>query len=221
MLIFAYVRRVVCHTFIFRDEEPNARELSDGRKRYLMEIGIGSAMLDSAIEKSHYLTKDFERHLYLDTHYRKCCEQLASPEKCGQHLKGLRSEILKIDYEAVRFSSVDAVKEAYLCVTIDNDTLTEIASRSGSKYSRSNVFFSEVPAELKSSLNSASPGECLLPMIDTNEDYFYLHHVVSKTEPSIDDPQVLQYLREHYMNSILTPFIDSNLQWLKWDLMHA
>ena len=221
VLISAYVWRVVCQTFIFSEEEPNTRALSDGRERYCKENGIDSKRLNSVIEKSHYLSEDFESHLFLDTHYRKCCEQLASPEKCGQHLKGLRAEILKIDFESVRFSSADAAKEAYLCVTIDNDTLLEIASRSGSKYSRSDVFSSEVPAELKSYLNSASPGECLQPMMDTDDDFFYLHHVVSKTEPSVDDPSVLQYLREHYMNGILTPFIDSNLQWLKWDLMHA
>ncbi len=133
-------------------------------------------------------------------------------------MKTNRSKLTEVEYEGIIFKSINEAKEAFLCITIDNEELAAVANRTGGEYFKNTSFFKELPSNLQSYLHSANSGECINPLENSFDNKFYLYRVISKTPPSLADPIVFSFLQEKYIIGLITPFIDINLKWAKWGL---
>ena len=188
--------------------------LREGQK-----IGESPGHLKSCL----FLQENFDFYLILEAKFRKYCEQILTQESAELLLKLLHKHLIRIEYESASFVDLEHAREAFLCVTEDGLSLNCIASQTGGSYIKSTQFLDEIPETLRRLLLSAGIEEAIPPRAGEKKDEFYIHRVLKKIEPKIEDPQVVFRLRRECMKENLGPIAKAKITWLKWDvdLLHG
>jgi hypothetical protein len=99
-----------------------------------------------------------------------------------------RLEWLRIEGELLTVRSLDAAREAALCVREDGRPLADVAADAGTSTTQLRVYADDLESELSTALVGALAGELVGPV--PHGEGYALVLVASKTPPSAADPEI-------------------------------
>jgi hypothetical protein len=147
----------------------------------------------------------------LESAYQAACAALLTPAALGQELAGARLPLTLIDYESSEFDSVDAAREALLCVRDDGMELAEVARESGFPHSRQEAVAEDLPEDLREPLLWAPLGALQGPT--ASGGVFRLWRVFARTEPRLTDPEVRRRVEARVLAAHFAGTGSSLLHW--------
>ena len=196
----------------------NDAEFRRVKEAFCQREGISEDDLPGYLKSSVFLQDEFNAYLSLEANFCKYCDQLVTEENANLLLKSFYNHLIRIEYESASFTDLEHAREAYLCVSEDGISLESIACQTGGNYTKSIRFLDEIPEALRRMLLSTAIGEATPPSSGERTGEFYIHRVLKKTEPKMEDPQVYSRLRRESVKENLGPIAQANTKWLKWDL---
>jgi hypothetical protein len=110
-------------------------------------------------------------------------------------LRSQRLDLMRFQMEEIEFDSLEAAREAILCVREDNLSMEEVARESRYPYFDRDFVLDELPKEWQISLLSTPENGLAGPFQDGA--LIRLFRLRRKMEPSIEDDSVRQRLTQH------------------------
>ena len=149
---------------------------------------------------------------HLAARYRAFADWTADPSARLRQLQSDRLNWVQIEFEQVEFDSLDAAREARLCVLEDGQTLRELAlaARFASASRRERV--SALPPAWSHALLRTRPG-AITPVISDGERLLLLS-VTRIIEPSLSDPSVLAGIDAQLLDQQLEPLLARHVRWI-------
>ena len=129
------------------------------------------------------------------------------------HVDRARLDWVRVDLERLTFPSLDAAREAALCVREDGLTLSEVAIESRLPVVDARTVLDALDPALRDAVLSASPGDTLGP-IETTEGVV-VAHVVGKAAATLDDPLVRARAERSVVDTLRERALVSHARWLK------
>jgi hypothetical protein len=124
----------------------------------------------------------------LESAYQAACAAILTPAALAQEVAGARLPLTLIDYESAEFDSVDAAREALLCVRDDGMALEEVARESGFPHSRQKSLAEDLPEDQREPFLWAPLAALEGPT--ASGGVFRLWRIFGRTEPRLTDPEV-------------------------------
>jgi hypothetical protein len=137
---------------------------------------------------------------------------LLTPIALTQTLAALRLPLTRLEFDALDLESLDAAREASLCVRADGLSIAEVAREGGYTHTRRDALLEELPEEWQQHFLSASRG-AVLPPLD-HGDGFCLCHLLSKSEPSLDDARIRNRVEQHLITQHFSELAARHIRWL-------
>lgn len=160
------------------------------REAFLDRARVTEADLDDWLEQIGRDRKWLDKMVAMETAYKALREKVLTPEARQRQLATMRMALTQFEAEVVELESLDAAKEAMLCIRQDGMSMKEVATEGRYPYRELRFLHEQVPEEFKQKFWSATPGEILAPL--PHADGFELYRIVKKLEPKPDDPNVQQ-----------------------------
>ena len=151
-----------------------------------------------------------EDQITLEAMFSQRCRQNLSPVRLRQTLSALRLPLLMFDYEVMEVDTIDTAREAYLSITLDGLDMEELAHEHRLPYHRSRSYLERVPESLQQSFISSSPGD----LIEPKGGQLKLIRINAKTEPSLDDPKINEYIHRRILKEFLSDLEARHVRWL-------
>lgn len=144
------------------------------------------------------------------------CYQLFLADTFEQHkrqrvLDQDRLTWLKVDAELIEFDTLNAAREAKLCVTEDGMLLNEVAREGGLAYQAGCWFMRELKPAWAQALSRIAGGSVSVPIADGER--WLLLGLTRYVEPSLDDPQVLAGIDALLLNQARQALISRHIRW--------
>lgn len=207
---------------LFKISALTTAELETARREFCQACGLAADDLELYVEGCLFLRGCFDCQLRLHAFYRKCCANAGDQEALATLLTTLRTELVRVRFESVAFPSLEAAKEAYLCITADGESVAAIVSRTGARYAHSESFLRDLAPTVRPALLTAGIGECIAPRDPTDNNECCIYRIIDKIQPAVGDPLIRAELQRQYSMSVLGPYIRQSVQWLGpgVDLIH-
>ena len=120
--------------------------------------------------------------------YLRDSDALLTRDARAREISALRLPLTLFEVETIEFDSLDAAREALLCVRQDGMTMEEVAAEGRYPYRHMEILLEDVPEDLQQKFLSATPGAILEPI--TRGEAVHLCRILGKAEPDVDDPTV-------------------------------
>ena len=154
--------------------------------------------------------------LQMEGAYRLICGQVLGDEQRARLLAALRLPLTRIEVETMVVQSPDAANEAVLCLRENQSTMSELARECGSVSEQRRVFLGDCSENMQQALLSSAPGDVLAPQRE--EDVFVVCRLISKTEPSLTDGEVVTQLDERLLQTHFSDLTRERVRWAKgWE----
>jgi len=122
-----------------------------------------------------------------------------------------RLEWLRVEGELLTVGTLDAAREAALCVREDGRRLAEVAADAGTAATPLHVYADDVETELSSALVGALAGELVGPV--AYGDGYALVLVRSKTPPTVGDPEVRRRAEARIAERAVARALREHVEW--------
>lgn len=143
--------------------------------------------------------------------YLRDSAALLSREARAREISALRLPLTLFEVETIEFDSLDAAREALLCVRQDEMAMEEVASEGRYPYRHAEILLEDVPEELQQKFLSVIPGTVLEPI--TRGEAVHLCRIINKTEPNVDDPTVKARAEERILDRHFSELTAQHIQW--------
>ena len=165
-----------------------AESIESERKKFLERAALNSETLPKSLDglgrDEHWLNEMAQ----MEAAYHQQRDAALTPAARARELADLRLPLTKFDVEVIELESLDAAREAYLCVHDDEMTLEDVAAESHYPYRRMTALLEDIAAHQQQKFLSAAAGSLLDP-IERGEGY-QLCRLLAKMEPDVEDPTV-------------------------------
>jgi hypothetical protein len=179
--------------------------------RFLERCGLGAEEVGEWLGKLGRDADWLREQLTIEAIYERDCAALLTRETRGREIAALRLPLTLFEVETIEFDSLDAAREALLCVRQDGMTMEEVASEGRYPYRHTEVLLEDVPEDLQQKFLSVMPGEMLEPI--THGDGFHLCRILGKAEPNVDDPTVKKRAEDRILDRYFADLTARHLQW--------
>ena len=152
-----------------------------------------------------------DRMISIEIGWNEQCRTLCTPDACRRVLASLRLQWIRCKVETIEFDSMDAAKEACLCVRNDGMTMEEIAQESGYSYKTIQSWMEELPEAARHQCLCGSPGEVFEPF--PSEGVYKLWRLVSKTEPAMSDSFVSRRVEQKILDAYFNELDSKYIRW--------
>lgn len=143
--------------------------------------------------------------------YRRDSSALLSREARAHEISALRLPLTQFEVETIEFDSLDAAKEALLCVRQDGLAMAEVAAEGRYPYRHTEVLLEDVPEDLQQKFLSVTPGTVLEPIV--HGEGFHLCRILGKAEPEVDDPVVKTRAEDRILERHFGELCARHIQW--------
>jgi len=143
--------------------------------------------------------------------YGDMCAKVLSKGNVERELSTQGALLLRVDMEMAVFTSAEAAREAWSCVSCDGEPLAEVAERAGAPLSRACLFLDDLPDALRQPAWSAAPGQVLPPVED--RDGVLVCRVLEKVAPSAADDEVRQRVEAVLLARATDDVIQAHVKW--------
>jgi len=146
----------------------------------------------------------------LQAAYSAACEKLLTPQTRQKQLALLRMPLTHFSVEAIQVESLNAAKEALLCMRQDEIPMKEVASEARYPYRRITFRHEDVPPDLQQKFWSVGPGDLLEPI--PHADGFEIFRILSKTEPVLSEPAVQERIDQRLLEQHFGHLVHEHVQ---------
>jgi len=208
----ALSRRVVASAVAQKSETTGAVEaLSEERARFLQRRGLEESRVAAWLSRLGRDPDWLQEQLLQESGYRAACAAALSPAARESVLRSQRLQLLDIRLEVMRFPSLDAAREAALCVREENQSLAEFSAACGHPLESRSFLLGSVSDDDQSTLLSRSLGEVVGP--DEVEGEFQICRLAAKEEPRLSNPAVADAVDRQLLDAWFTALGADMIQW--------
>ncbi len=143
--------------------------------------------------------------------YLRDSEALLSREARAHEVSALRLPLTLFEAETIEFDSLDAAREALLCVRDDGMAMQEVADEGRYPYRHAEILLEDVPEDLQQKFLSVTPGTVLEPIV--RGEGFHLCRIIRKAEPNVDDPLVKLRAEDRILDRHFGALCAQHIQW--------
>jgi hypothetical protein len=190
---------------------PAAEGLAEERELFFGRTGLKEEDLDDWLTKSGRDRAWLEEALAREAVHRTKCDTLLNPQARERELSSLRLPLTRFELETIELDSVDAAREALLCVRDDEMPMAEVAAEGRYPYRRAEILLEDIPEDLQQKFLSVSPGDVLEPL--PRGDGFQVCRVIDKFEPDLADEAVRTRAERRILNRHFEDLTARHIQW--------
>jgi hypothetical protein len=150
--------------------------------------------------------------LAVEAAWQREVDALLTPTALAQTLAALRLPLTRLEFEALDLESLDAAREAFLCVREDGLSIAEVARDGGYTHSRIDALLEELSEECQQHFLSAIPGAVLPPLV--HGDGFQLCQLIKKSEPELADARIRARAEQHLTTQHFSELASRHIRWL-------
>ena len=172
------------------------------RARFFARTGLAPADLGGWLEKIGRDEAWFEEMAAAEAAYAHLSKVIITPEGLTRTLRAQRLSLMRFELEEIEFDTVEAAREAVLCVKEDNLSMEEVAQESRYPYLKRDFVLDELPQEWQIPLLSTPEGSLAGPFEDG--DLIRLFRVARKFEPVLEDEAVKKRLEASLLQTFFT-----------------
>jgi hypothetical protein len=182
--------------------------IEDQRTKFLVRHGIEANGLARWLNRAGADEAWLEEMLAWEAAYTHLGEAVITPEGLTRALRSQRLSLMRLDLEEIEFDSMEAAREAILCIKEDHLSMEEVARESRYPYLQREFILDELPQEWQIQLLSTPEGGMAGPFQD--DDLIRLFRVALKFEPSMEDEAVRARLKTHLLQTFFTEICAEN-----------
>ena len=192
----------------------DAKEIAAEQKRFLDRFELKPSKLGAWLGRIGRDEEWLKETLVLEVAYRAVCETVLNPQARKKQLAVLRMPMTRFEAEVIEVESLDAAREALLCIKQDGVTMEEVSAEARYPYRRITFRHEDVPPELQQKFWSVSAGDVLDPL--RRGDGFELYRITQKSEPDLTDSIVQERiddrLLEQHFAQLVRDHVEARLQ---------
>jgi hypothetical protein len=181
------------------------------REQFYERFGLNEATLPAWLDALGRGDAWLGEMLEMEAMFRAESTALITPEAIENTITSLRLPLKRFVVEFIELESLDAAREAALCIRVDCSTVEEVAKSGGYPYRRTIIAFEDLPQEIQQALLSAAPGDVLGPF-DFGEG-FQVCRLLDKLEPDIADDKTRQRVEEEIVKGYFTELASRYVRW--------
>ena len=151
------------------------------------------------------------RSLEMEARHRQKSGALLNKQALEHEVAALRLPLTQFDLETVELDSIDAAREALLCVHDDGLSMEAVAAEGRYPYRRAETLLEDLPEDLQQKFLSVSAGDILEPI--ARGDGFYICRVIEKAEPKADDEAVRERAERSILERHFSELTAKHIQW--------
>jgi hypothetical protein len=148
----------------------------------------------------------------LEAAFRQQREGLSTPSMRERTLTALRLPLLRLELELIELDSIEAAREAFLCVRDDGAPMEEVARNGRYPYRKAAMFLEDLSTDAQHKVLSAVPGDVLDPI--NQEDGYQVWHLIRKIEPSLADDEVRHRIERRIIESHFSELAGRHVRWM-------
>ena len=190
----------------------DAAAVAQEREHFLGRTGLVPGGVGAWLQAWGRGEEWLQEMLAAEAAYRAHCAAEVTSEKLARALVSARLGLTRLEVEQVEFDSLDAVREAELCVREDGLSLEEIAGESQYPFERKQHYAEDLPEAQRDSLLFAQVGTLLHVASEGGE--FQLRRVVHRFEPQLEEPEVRRRLEHRILEQGFSEAVGSDLRWI-------
>jgi hypothetical protein len=190
---------------------PDPEKVLVERVRFFGRADLEPASLAGWLESLDRDQDWFEGMLEMEAAYRLRCEAIMTPEQLSRALLTSRLLLTRLEIESVEFDTIDAAREAHLCVRDDGMSLEDVAHESRYPFKRIELLAEDLPDNQRQALLCAGIGETLDPV--ATDSLVHLRRVLRKTEPTLDEALIRSRIEQQVLEA---HFSGSNAGDIRW-----
>jgi hypothetical protein len=171
--------------------------VSSQREAFLDRTKIAERKLSEWLARLDRDQQWLDEMVSMEAAYRSQCETVLTSQARQKQLATLRMPLTQFEAEVIELESLDAAKEALLCIRQDGMSMEEVAAEARYPFRRITFLHDTVPEELKQKFWSTSAGDILEPL--GRGDGFELYRITKKIEPDPADPAIQERVDEHLL----------------------
>ncbi len=196
-----------------RAEAPaSAERVEAERRRFLKSAHLKPRGVKAWLEILDRNEAWLEGMLALEAAFRERCESILTTDRLARSLSSARLTLTCLEIERVDFDSVDAAREAHLCVREDGLTLEEVARQTRYPFERLKFVAEDLPEEERQRLLCAPIGLVQEPA--QVEGVFRLTRVTGKKDPALSDTLVRERLERRILDSYFSETSSKEIRWI-------
>jgi hypothetical protein len=153
-----------------------------------------------------------EAMLGMEAAYREKCESVLTADRLARTLSSARLPLTRLEVERVEFDSVDAAREAHLCVREDGLALEEVARQTRYPFERLECVAEDLPEDERQRLLCAPVGEVQEPV--QAEGVFRLTRVTRRKDPELSDALVRERLERRILDLHFSETGSKDIRWV-------
>jgi hypothetical protein len=185
--------------------------LAEEERRLFERIGLDKNQLADWLRAMNRDRDWLSKALEMESLHRQKSEALLNRKALDHEVAALRLPLTRFDLETVELDSLDAAREALLCVHDDGLSMEEVATESRYPYHRAEVLLEDLPEDLQQKFLSVSAGDILEPI--SRGDGFYICRVIEKAEPKADDDAVRERAERSILERHFSELTAKHIQW--------
>ncbi|MEO8439410.1 MAG: hypothetical protein ABI540_04225 [Spartobacteria bacterium] len=193
------------------NEAVDAALLAAEEERFFERSGLSREELPAWLAQLGREEEWFRESLAKEAIHRRGCHSVLSPKARAHEVAALRLPLTRFEVETIELDSLNAAREALLCVREDGMSMEEVAAEGRYPYRHPEVLLEEIPEELQQKFLSVHPGEILDPI--ARGDGFHLCRVVGKSEPDLEDPVVKERAEERILDRYFADLMTRHILW--------
>ena len=143
--------------------------------------------------------------------YRQKREALLNKQAREHEVSAMRIPLTRFELETMELDSLDAEREAMLCVRDDGTPMEEVADEGRYPYRRAELLLEDLPEDLQQKFLSVSSGDVLEPI--ARGEGFHICRVIEKAEPKADDEAVRERAEQRILDRYFSEITAKHIQW--------
>ena len=190
------------------------KEIAAEQERFLDRFKLKPSKLGAWLDRIGRDEEWLREALAMEIVYRAVRKTVLNPQARNKQLAMLRMPLTRFEAEVIEVESLDAAREALLCIKQDGMSMEEVSAEARYPYRDITFRHEDVPADLQQKFWSVSAGDVLDPL--RRGDGFELYRITQKTEPDLTDAivqeRIDQRLLEHHFSHLMRDRVEVRLR---------
>lgn len=197
-----------------KQEDVDRQQIAAEHQRFLDRNEIKASKLSHWLDQIGRDAQWMEEMLAMEAAYRHAYEKVLTAEARKKQLAMLRMPMTRFEAEMIEVESLDAAREALLCIRQDGMSMEEVAVEARYPYRRITFRHEEVPPDWQQRFWSVGAGDLLEPL--PRSDGFELYRITKKSEPDLNDAivreRIDQRLLQGHFSALASEHVQQRLQ---------
>ena len=191
------------------DETPLDEAIRAEREGFCERFGLSVATLPAWLAGLGSNHTWLDEMLELEAIFRRQVATQLTSHARERMTRSLRISLTRFELELIELDCRDAAREALECVSLDGESMEDVAGDAGFPFWRLTVLHDELPEKLRRMLLCALPGEILPPL--ESDGGFRLYRLLGKAECDLTDDAMRRRIDaeivERHFSDLTTRFV--------------